>query len=289
MVLCVSSVVLCETKLLHRVTMRRHRDTQRVLTATITVTTENLPAGVMAKTTGRIDTLFVHEKQEVKQGDLLAVIENAARFEDILELKMALDTLMTVDLSKVKNFYHKVHKDFSQSSQRTVLHNFIFVSFVHSPPLEGVGGGSLSPLWLKKAPLHLGEIQPAYNTFIKACEDYQYFIKTDYHHKKIAAIKKQIHTQNLILSKSKTQLNLTTQQLTVAYQIFAMDSVLYDKKSISSAEYQNAKNTYLQHLQAFESAKLNIDNQNMSILQSEQTIFDLEQQRNEQFNNLSSV
>ena len=28
-----------------------------VLTATITVTTENLPAGVMAKTTGRIDTL----------------------------------------------------------------------------------------------------------------------------------------------------------------------------------------------------------------------------------------
>ena len=151
MVLCVFSVFLCETKLLHRVTLRRHRETQRVHTATITVTTENLPAGVMAKTTGRIDTLFVHEKQEVKQGDLLAVIENAARFEDILELKMALDTLMAVYLSKVKNFYHKVHKDFSQSSQRTVLHNFIFVSFKSRikkvMKYEQSLCNSVSPLW----------------------------------------------------------------------------------------------------------------------------------------------
>jgi HlyD family secretion protein len=61
---------------------------------------------------------------------------------------------------------------------------------------------------------------------------------------------------------------------------------LYEKKVLSNAEYQNAKNSYLQQLQSFENAKLSIDNQNMSILQSEQTIFDLEQQRNEQENQL---
>ena len=213
-----------------------------VLTATITVTTENLPAGIMTKTTGRIDTLFVHEKQEVKQGELLAVIENAAYYKDVLVIK-------NYEL-KIKNY--DSHFQFS-------TFNF---------------------------QLQLGEIQPAYNTFIKSYEDLQYFLKTDYHHKKIATIKKQIHTQNLILSKSKNQLNLCKQQLNAAYQIFSIDSNLYDKKVLSNAEYQNAKNTYLQSLQAFESAKLNIDNQNMSILQSEQAIFDLEQQRNEQFNNL---
>jgi HlyD family secretion protein len=100
--------------------------------------------------------------------------------------------------------------------------------------------------------------------------------------KKIATIKKQIHTQNLILSKSKYQLNLSSQQLDAAYQIFTIDSNLYEKKVMSNAEYQNAKNTYLQHLQSYENAKLSIDNQNISILQLEQTIFDLEQQRDEQ-------
>jgi len=55
---------------------------------------------------------------------------------------------------------------------------------------------------------------------------------------------------------------------------------------LSNADYQHAKNIYLQQLQSFENAKLSIDNQNMSILQLEQTIFDLEQQRSEQLNNL---
>jgi HlyD family secretion protein len=55
---------------------------------------------------------------------------------------------------------------------------------------------------------------------------------------------------------------------------------------ISNAEYQNAKNSYLQQQQSYESAKLGIDNQNMSILQLEQTIFDLEQQHLEQKNQL---
>ena len=216
-----------------------------ILTATITVTTENLPAGIMAKTTGRIDTLFVHEKQHVKQGDLLAVIENAACLEDVLA---------------IKNYELKITNYDSNSYGLTVLRSY------------GL--------------LHLGDLQPTYNAFIKAYEDLQYFIKTDYHHKKIAVIKKQIHTQNLILSKSKIQLNLSRKQLEAAHQIFTIDSNLYDKKVLSNADYQNAKNTYLQHLQSFESAKLNIDNQNMSILQLEQSIFDLEQQRSEQFNNL---
>jgi len=134
--------------------------------------------------------------------------------------------------------------------------------------------------------LKLGDLQPAYQTFSKSYEDYQFFLKTDYHNKKIKVIKKQIHTQNLILQKSKNQLELAKKQLEAAYQIFIIDSNLYEKKVLSNAEYQHAKNTYLQHLQSYENAKLSIDQQNMSILQSEQTVFNLEQQRNEQLNQL---
>jgi HlyD family secretion protein len=216
-----------------------------VLTATITVTTENLPAGIMAKTTGRIDTLFVSEKQTVQQGDILAVIENTACLENVLELK----NLLTSYELQVTNGTH---------SQFSILNS----------------------------QFKLGELQPAYQQFLKASEDYQYFIATDFHHKKIKVIQKQIQTQNLILQKAKTQLNLSSQQLAAVQQIFIMDSTLYAKNAISAVEFQNAKNSYLQQLQSYESAKLSIDNQNMSILQSEQSIFDLEQQRSEQLNNL---
>ena len=212
-----------------------------IINATITVTTKNLPAGIIAKTTGRIDTLLVSERQQVNQGDLLAVIENPALISDVLELTQSLSNFQISDTLT----YQSISRN-----------------------------------------LQLGDIQQSYSVFLKAYEDYQYFIQTNYHHKKITVIKKQIQTQNIILQKSRIQLNLSNQQLAAAYQIFTMDSALYAKNALSGAEYQNARNSYLQQLQANETAKLGIDNQNMSILQSEQTIFDLEQQRNEQLNNL---
>jgi len=58
-----------------------------ILTANITVTTENLPAGLMTRSSGRIDTIFVSEKQLVKKGDFIALIENPANFNDVMELK----------------------------------------------------------------------------------------------------------------------------------------------------------------------------------------------------------
>jgi len=213
-----------------------------ILIATITVTTENLPAGVTAKTSGRIDTLFVSEKQKVQQGDLLAVIESTARLGDVILIK-------NYELG-IRNY------------------------------------DSLTTHLIPHTAYRLGDLQPYHQQFIKAYEDYQYFIKTDYHHKKNAVIEKQIQTQKSILQKSKNQLNLSRQQLATAYQVFIIDSNLYEKKVLSSMEFQKAKNTYLQQLQAYESAKLNIDNQNINILQLEQSVFDLEQQRNEQENQL---
>lgn len=69
-----------------------------ILPAPITVTTENLPAGVMAMTTGKIDTITVAEKQTVKEGELLAVIRNPAKLEDVMVVKRMLDESDTCDV-----------------------------------------------------------------------------------------------------------------------------------------------------------------------------------------------
>ncbi len=73
-----------------------------VISATIEVHTENMPAQIVAKTSGKIDTLFVAEGQIVPAEQYLAVLENPAVFEDVLTLKKLLtgnDTLENLQLS----------------------------------------------------------------------------------------------------------------------------------------------------------------------------------------------
>lgn len=213
-----------------------------VLQATITVTTQNLPAGVAAKTSGRIDTVFVAEKQEVAAGEMLAYIENSAKLDDVLALFDALD-------------------EFDLENHSAFLYN-------------------------KSKTLQFGDLHPAYQTFQKALEDYRYFTEANYHNKKIAVIEKQAATGKAMLQKEYRQLSLHRKQLESAYKLFEIDSLLFQKKMLSQVEYENASAVYLQNLQSFENAQLSIDNQKMNILQAEQSIFDLQQQRVEQENSL---
>ena len=57
-----------------------------VITANVMVTTENPPAPIVAKSTGKIDHLFVTDQKQVKEDEPLAVIENTAFYRDILSL-----------------------------------------------------------------------------------------------------------------------------------------------------------------------------------------------------------
>jgi multidrug resistance efflux pump len=64
-----------------------------IISSSISVTTENPPASLVAKTSGKIDLLFVKDKQLVKEGEILAIIENTANHKDVLELKVKLDLM----------------------------------------------------------------------------------------------------------------------------------------------------------------------------------------------------
>ena len=55
--------------------------------APIVVTTENPPLEIVAKTNGKIDLLFVKDKQLVETGDRIAYIHNSAQFQDVNKLE----------------------------------------------------------------------------------------------------------------------------------------------------------------------------------------------------------
>lgn len=76
-----------------------------IISAPVVVTTENLPVAIVAKTTGRIDTFFVADKQTVGKGQYLGVIENPAHTADVFalseELQRFRDFFVDYDISKI--------------------------------------------------------------------------------------------------------------------------------------------------------------------------------------------
>ena len=55
-----------------------------IITAKMTLTGEIPAAGIVAKTSGKIQEIYVVDKQNVKKNDYLALIENSANIDDIL-------------------------------------------------------------------------------------------------------------------------------------------------------------------------------------------------------------
>lgn len=215
-----------------------------VINSTIVVTTENIPVTLIAKTNGKIEKLFVKDKQFVNKYDVLALIENPANYNDIISLKKQLDSL--------KQFTH-AFKEYDSLQYFTFNNN-----------------------------LQLGSFQTEYLSFLKNMLDYQLFIKMDYQHKKIKSIKLQIGKYYQLNRKLLQQNKLKAEELDLTSKQYERDSSLLNNNTISQADFEKSKNILLQQKYAFENTRTAIDNSGIQILQLEQSVLDLQQQFDEQ-------
>ena len=67
--------------------------------APVEITTVNPPVTLVSKLTGRIKNLYVRDKDEIKKGQLIAVMETAASIDEMNKLKAIIDTIK--DLEKL--------------------------------------------------------------------------------------------------------------------------------------------------------------------------------------------
>lgn len=65
-----------------------------VIVSDITVTTENIPATLVAKSSGKIIRLFVKDKQLALQNQILAAVENPANYNDVMKLDSLLQNFI---------------------------------------------------------------------------------------------------------------------------------------------------------------------------------------------------
>lgn len=102
-------------------------------TAQIIVTTAIPPEKLMARTSGRIESILVNDNSIVPKGTPLAVIENSANYEDVFLLKSITDTiqinktpfpfekLQFTQLGDVENAYALFQKEYSANDLQKLL------------------------------------------------------------------------------------------------------------------------------------------------------------------------
>ena len=71
--------------------------------ARIVVTSVNPPADLEARTSGKITSLFVNDNELVESGNVLAMIENPAAYDDVMLLKSELAFLDSIRIEEVSN------------------------------------------------------------------------------------------------------------------------------------------------------------------------------------------
>lgn len=64
----------------------------QIVTAPITITTINPPSDLIAKSTGRIDTIFARDGQSLSVGEPVAMLQNTASYDDVMVVASELDT-----------------------------------------------------------------------------------------------------------------------------------------------------------------------------------------------------
>jgi HlyD family secretion protein len=103
-----------------------------IIDSSIIVTTENPPAKLVSRVDGKIIDLYVKDKQIVVKDQLIALIENSARYEDVVDLKIHLKWLVpfftNYDISKKTVFGDSYSLGEIQSQYtmfRKIYHDYI--------------------------------------------------------------------------------------------------------------------------------------------------------------------
>jgi HlyD family secretion protein len=230
-----------------------------VIPAQVILTGSTPPATIVAHTSGKLKELYATDNQEVKAGDYLAVIDNPAKTEDVINLKNYLDT--------VSFSYQGIAGQARNDSQPT-------------PPLfveRGLGGEA-----------QLGSLQQFFNSFSTTLFEYSEYKRLLYFPQKktmtlerIAQYEKQYKT---LLNQQK----LTEEQLILAQSKFHRDSLLNVRSVISNEEMETSRNSYLQSLMACENMRSSLNSMQIQIGQLKESLLDTGHQDIETLNSLQT-
>jgi len=213
-----------------------------IVPAGIQVTTENPPYNAIARSDGKITSLLVADNQKVRAGQVLAIIENPARYDDVVLLETQLD---------------EFRKSSAFNLDSTV--DFVF-----------------------KNNLVLGEIQTVYAGFLKLYSDLRQYYKLDYHNQKISSFRKEIDKYRDYSKRLLLQSRILQQEQALTANQFKRDSLLFMEGVIPEADFEQTRSKLLQKQYGYEQSRITQASNEIQISRLEQEILDLELKRNDE-------
>ena len=221
-----------------------------IISAQITLTGTKPPAAIVARSSGKLKELFVRDNQEVKTGEYLAVIDNPAKTEDVLELKNY--------LTKRVRFWQPNTFD-----PQLLL-----------PSFGGAGGGQL------------GALQTLYSSFYTTLFEYNEYKRLLYYPQKIQMTKDRITQYEAQYQNLLRQQKISDEQYVLAGKQFQRDSLLHQKGLIAHEEYEKSRSAYLQSAMGQENMQASVNNMRIQIAQLKESLLDTGEQDIEKSNNL---
>lgn len=227
-----------------------------IVNGEILITTSNPPVWLVARTSGKIKELNCSDKQTVKPGEILAVIENPAETVDVLKIKSLLSGKWRVEPAMT---------GFSDNLKSLFLH----------------------------ANYELGNIQNVFSTFIKAATDYNNFLSLGATQKEKKALNIQISGHKTYTSSLKKQLELKQKELEISKSTYEREKQLFEKGTISKSEMETAESAWLNACQSLQQIRTTIASDEIESAQLQESLskLDIQYQReqNSFFYNLKTA
>lgn len=203
------------------------------------------PKSVAAKSSGKLEKLWVKEGQVLEINEPIGLVESAAAYEEILLLESKIDQLLLV---------------------------------VEEESLESLVGFQLPLLF------QLGEIQKSYQAFNEQFMRTKAFLKRGAFSQKKQVLNKEIATIEQIDANLNRQLSLLEKELQVAEEQWETQKKLLAKGLVAERDVIQAQSSFLAKKQSLEQAKNGIQNNLLGKTQKTHEQVDLYRQIMEQKN-----
>lgn len=203
--------------------------------AEIEVITQNPPAEIIAKSTGKIERFYIDDKQHVVEGQKIAMIENPAHEDEVFRLR--------VDLNTIKPYILNGHGQEILALDYEQYNN-------------------------------LGEVQSYYSLFLKSYLDYESFLKVDFCNQKILALENQVDDYRLFYEYSYRQRNTLQENYDLAMKDYERHQTLFENETIAEVELEKKKSEMLKKKHDFEAARTNLADTRIKINELEEQILD---------------
>ena len=184
------------------------------------ISSNSSPIKLIANSSGKMILKSFNSKDEVREGDYIASIQNSARVEDV-----------QLVVEKLAEYYKKNNDKFSDMQY------------------------SIATLEEFPRNVSIGPLNAKYFIFLNAAESYKNFHQENLYDKQTEILTKLLLEKRKVIQIAQRRLSLSIKNLKLIGKFLNRDSILFSKKVITESENDRSQMNYI----SFEDAKENIE------------------------------